>query len=46
MVGDLQPREYFASLDEKPELMADWDHIMECRPKRILYAHMPEKRIE
>ena len=46
MVGDLQPREYFASLDEKPELMADWDHIMEYRPKRILYAHMPEKRIE
>ena len=46
MVGDLQPREYFASLDEEPELKADWDHILEHRPKRILYAHIPEKRLE
>ena len=46
IVGDVQPREYFAYLDEEPALKAEWEHIMEYCPKRILYAHMPEKRME
>ena len=26
-------------------LLRDWDRIMRCRPKRILYAHWPEERV-
>ena len=45
IVGDLQPREYIVCYDEDTGLKADWYVIMNHRPKRILYAHMPEMRI-
>ena len=46
MVGDLQPKEYIEYYDEKMGLKADWEVIVKQRPKRILYAHMPEMRIK
>ena len=45
IVGDLQPREYIVCYDEDTGLKADWYVIMNHRPKRILYAHIPEMRI-
>lgn len=45
IVGDLPPIEYLEYYDKAAALKADWDHIMRLEPKRILYAHMPEKRI-
>ena len=45
IVGDLQPREHIVCYDEDTGLKADWYVIMNHRPKRILYAHMPEMRI-
>ena len=50
MVGDLQPIEYLAcygeETDEAGNFRADWNRVMKYRPKRILYAHMSEQRME
>lgn len=46
MVGDLQPIEYLVGYNEAAALKTDWDRILKFHPKRILYAHMPEKRMK
>jgi len=44
-VGDLEPLEYLEAYQENASLKSDWDHILSLRPKRIFYAHMPEKQL-
>ena len=43
IVGDLQPRALAEGYEDNAALLADWDRIMRCQPKRILYAHWPEE---
>ena len=45
-VGDLEPYEYLEAYEDNVPLKRDWDHILSFRPKRIFYAHIPEKCIE
>ena len=45
-VGDLEPYEYLDGYDDNPQLENDWDLVLSMKPKRILYAHVNEKRIE
>ena len=44
-VGDLEPLEYLEAYQENTSLRSDWDHILSLSPKRIFYAHMPEKQL-
>lgn len=44
-VGDLEPLEYLEAYQENTLLESDWDHILSLFPKRIFYAHMPEKQL-
>ena len=44
-VGDLEPLEYLEAYQENTSLRSDWDHILSLCPKRIFYAHMPEKQL-
>lgn len=44
-VGDLEPIEYLKAYEENTSLKRDWDHILYFYPKRIFYAHMPEKQL-
>ena len=44
-VGDLEPLEYLKAYEENTSLKRDWDHILYFYPKRIFYAHMPEKQL-
>ena len=46
IVGDLQPREFLDGYESNEALQTDWERIMNCHPKRILYAHIPEMRIK
>lgn len=45
-VGDLEPLEYLEAYQENTSLKSDWDHILSLHPKRIFYAHMPEKQLD
>ena len=45
LVGDLEPLDYLEAYKDNSSLKSDWDHIMSFCPKRIFYAHMPEKRL-
>ena len=42
-VGDLEPFEYLEAYTENVPLMSDWEHIRSFNPKRVFYAHVPEK---
>lgn len=42
-VGDLEPFEYFAAYKTNTKLKKDWEYIFSFCPKKIFYAHMPEK---
>jgi len=44
-VGDLEPFEYIEAYEENAQLKSDWEHILSFSPKRIFYAHIPEKKI-
>ena len=44
-VGDLEPFEYLEAYEENARLKSDWERISFFHPKRIFYAHMPEKII-
>ena len=44
-VGDLEPFEYLEAYRENTVLKSDWEHILSFGPRRIFYAHMPEKRL-
>ena len=45
-VGDLEPFEYLEAYMEKTQLKSDWEHILSFCPKRIFYAHIPEKKLD
>ena len=45
IVGDLQRKEYIDICEDNTALKTDWDHIMKHHPKRVLYAHEPERRM-
>lgn len=45
LVGDLEPYEYLEAYDDNAQLQADWAHILSHRPKRIFFAHAPEKTL-
>ena len=42
-VGDLEPAEYIDAYEDNASLKEDWSRIMSFHPKRIFYAHRPEK---
>lgn len=43
IVGDLEPYEYLEAYDDNRLLRADWERLLSFRPKRILFAHAPER---
>ncbi|MBQ1730303.1 MAG: MBL fold metallo-hydrolase [Oscillospiraceae bacterium] len=45
-VGDLDPIEYIGAYQDNRALKSDWEHILSLNPKRIFYAHRPEKIME
>ena len=45
-VGDLEPFEYLEAYQENAPFKSDWEHILSFSPKRVFYAHMPEKRLD
>ena len=44
-VGDLEPFEYLQAYDENLQLKADWKQIFSPHPKRIFFAHSPERNV-
>lgn len=44
-VGDLEPQEHLAGYEDNPALRSDWDSILSFNPRRIFYAHAPEKML-
>lgn len=42
IVGDLEPISYLDAYDDNPKLKNDWEHILNHKPKKILYAHANE----
>lgn len=44
-VGDLEPEAYLEAYEDPMLLRADWERILERRPKRVFYSHMPERRL-
>ena len=44
-VGDLEPFEYLEAYKENAALKSDWEHILSFSPRRVFYAHRPEKML-
>lgn len=44
-VGDLEPYGYLEAYEDNAKLKNDWEIVFSFHPKRIFYAHAPEKRI-
>ena len=42
-VGDLEPFAYMEAYDGNAPLRQDWERILSFSPKRVFYAHAPEK---
>lgn len=45
-VGDLEPSEYLEAYENKEALKNDWNLIMSYYPKKIFFAHRPEKNCQ
>ncbi len=45
-VGDLDPFEHIEAYEENRALKNDWEHILSLNPKRVFFAHRPEKILE
>ena len=45
-VGDLDPLEYIGAYEDNRALKNDWEHILSLNPKRVFFAHRPEKIME
>ena len=43
--GDLEPPEYIEAYGEGSPLSRDWARVMALRPKRLLFAHRPERKL-
>lgn len=46
LAGDLEPYEYIGGYENNDALRRDWDRVFSFRPRRIYFAHRPEKIIE
>ena len=46
LVGDLEPYEYIEGYEDNTRLKEDWAKILSHHPKRIFYAHSPERVME
>ncbi len=46
IVGDLEPYEYLEAYDDNPQLQDDWARLLSFHPKRICFAHAPERRLQ
>jgi glyoxylase-like metal-dependent hydrolase (beta-lactamase superfamily II) len=44
-VGDIEPFEYIEAYQNNHKLKKDWEYIRSFQPKRILFAHRPERII-
>lgn len=44
-VGDLEPFEYLDAYKDNAPLRRDWEYVLSFNPKRVFFAHMPEKRL-
>ena len=42
-VGDLEPYEYLEAYDDNTQLQDDWARILSNHPKRVFFAHAPER---
>ena len=42
-VGDLEPYAYIDAYEDNAQLKADWARILAFQPKRIFFAHAPER---
>ena len=45
-VGDLEPMEYLEAYGENTPLKNDWEQLLSFRPKRVFFAHAPEKVLD
>ena len=45
-VGDLEPLSYLEAYGANDPLKSDWDRILAFRPKRVFYAHAPERILD
>ncbi len=45
-VGDLEPFEYLEAYGENKQLENDWAQILSYHPKRIFFAHAPERNLK
>ena len=43
IVGDLEPYEYLEAYTDNAQLRDDWARILSLHPKRIFFAHAPER---
>ncbi len=41
--GDMEPFEYIEAYGEDPALKKDWELILSFSPKRVFFAHRPER---
>ena len=46
VAGDLEPYSYISAYGGNPSLESDWERIMSFDPKRIMFAHRNEMRLE
>ena len=46
LVGDLEPYDYIEAYGDHVKLSSDWERILAFQPKRIYYAHRPERRMD
>ncbi|MBO4873041.1 MAG: MBL fold metallo-hydrolase [Lachnospiraceae bacterium] len=42
-VGDLEPFAYLEAYEENAPLQKDWEHVLSFHPRRVFFAHAPEK---
>lgn len=45
-VGDVEHYEYLEAYGENAQLKRDWEHVLSFYPKRVFYAHMPERILD
>ena len=46
LVGDLEPPEYLEAYEQNAPLWRDWERLLSLSPKRIFFAHMPERILD
>ena len=46
IVGDLEPYEYLEAYEDNTVLKSDWEKIFTHRPKRVFFAHMPQRELQ